>query len=68
MRYIVTAPVPGGFAWWRVADTFTVEQGNAMRENFGVADFFRDLPNAEQEARALCDRLNAHQAQLEAER
>lgn len=63
MRYIVTKPVPGGNAWWRVADTFSAEQGNPMHENFGVADFFRDMPNAENEARELCNRLNQHETE-----
>lgn len=52
-RYIVTEPVPHGNAWWRVADT-----QNKHTENQTMADFFRDMPNAEQEARALCQRLN----------
>lgn len=65
-RYIVTEPVPAGFSWWRVADTFTKEQGNPMGQNFEVADFFRDMPNAEQEARALCRRLNDARSKTEA--
>jgi len=67
-RYIVTEPVPGGNAWWSVRDTFTKEQGNRNGQNFGLADFFRDMPDAEKEARDLCDRLNAaHAAQKRAD-
>lgn len=65
MRYIITAPVPGGEDWWRVADTQAQEYG--QEDNFAVAEFFGKMPNAEQEAQGLCDRLNAHQAQLEAQ-
>jgi hypothetical protein len=66
VRYRVTPPVPGGYDWWNVIDTRAEEYG--QEDNFAVAEFFAKIPNAEQEAQGLCDRLNAHQAQLEAQR
>lgn len=56
-RYVVTEPVPNGNAWWRVADTQNKETVNQT-----MADFFKDMPNAEHEARALCQRLNEGRA------
>jgi hypothetical protein len=53
-RYIVTHPVPQGYAWFRVADT----QSDVM-PNFEVATFYKDMPGAEAEANDLCERLNA---------
>jgi hypothetical protein len=52
-RYILTEPVKDGYAWWSVRDTKS-EHGI----NFAVAEFYKYMPNAEQEAKALCDRLN----------
>lgn len=66
MRYVVVDPVPGGEDFYRIADTFGAAQGNPNGENFAVADFFRDMPGAKEEARALCDRLNVRQAHIEA--
>lgn len=52
-RYVLTAPVKHGTCWWRVAD-----RESPIMPNFGVADFAESMPNAEAEARSLCDRLN----------
>ena len=54
-RYIVTKPVEGpeGNPWWGVADT----ESETM-ENFAVATFFKDLPDAGKMAYDLCDKLN----------
>ena len=53
MNYFVTGPVPGGNAWWEVHAMTGYEY-----ENFIVASFFRDLPEAEKLANDLCDKLN----------
>lgn len=53
MRYIIIPPVPDGDAWWYVNDT-----QSEIYPNFTMATFYRECPNAEAEARALCDRLN----------
>lgn len=52
-RYILDPPVPNGEAWWDIADT-----ESEIEPNFEVASFSIHMPNAEQEARSLCDRLN----------
>lgn len=52
-RYIVVPSVPKGYFWWTIADTEDKTMPNAP-----VADFREDMPDAEAEARALCDRLN----------
>lgn len=52
-RYEVIPPVPRGSAWWNVNDT----QSDVM-ENFTIATFSIHMPNAEKEAKTLCDRLN----------
>lgn len=52
-RYRLLPPVPDGLAWWYIADT----QSDVM-PNFAVAEFSIHMPNAEQEAARLCDRLN----------
>jgi hypothetical protein len=49
MRYIVTKPVEGGYAWWVIIDT----QRNAPGAQFAV-----DLPDAGKTAYDLCDKLN----------
>lgn len=53
-RYVVTAPVRHGYQWWNIADT----QSRIM-ENFAMATFAASMPNAEVEARGVCERLNA---------
>ena len=53
MRYIVTPPVKGGFAWWCVRDS----KSNAM-PNMTIASFFKGVPDAELWARDLCARMN----------
>ncbi len=53
MRYIVTKPVEGGYAFWNVADT----QSEIM-PNFAVATFSVHMPNAGREAYDLCEKLN----------
>jgi len=52
-RYLVTKPVEGGFAYYRVADT-----QSDIQADFGVATFYKDMPNAQAEANALAERLN----------
>jgi hypothetical protein len=56
-RYVVVPPVPGGYAFWNVADTRSSEY--FTEDNFAVATISVHVPNAEQLARELCDRLNA---------
>jgi hypothetical protein len=56
-RYIVTEPVENGYAWFTVAD-----QHSGIMPNFAVATFFRYMPQAREEAHALCARLNASQS------
>ena len=53
MRYFVTEPVPGGYAWWDVAD-----RNSEVMPNFAVATFYKDLPDAGRMAHDLCDKLN----------
>ncbi len=58
-RYEVVPPPKNGFRWWTVIDNKFIAQGSTIRtENFVVADFYIELPNAEKEAREFCDRLN----------
>lgn len=53
-RYLLTAPTPGGNAWWDIHDTESV----VFAVNDSVASFAESLPNAQAEATALCYRLN----------
>lgn len=52
-RYIVGPPVPTGYFWWTIIDT----HDKSMQKS-PVAQMKEDMPNAEAEVRALCDRLN----------
>jgi hypothetical protein len=52
--YFVTGPVDGGYSWWDVR-----ARESQHGPNFSVASFFREMSNAEREARRLCRRLNA---------
>jgi hypothetical protein len=52
-RYIVGPPVPTGYFWWTIIDTHDKSMLKAP-----VAQMKENLPNAEAEVRALCDRLN----------
>jgi hypothetical protein len=54
MRYVLTRPVSFGYAYFNVVDT----QSKVM-PNFAVATFYRDMPDAGEEAIKLCERLNA---------
>jgi hypothetical protein len=54
MRFKVTEPVPGGYAYFDVIAVSGFEY-----PNFAVATFFKDIPHARDEAYALRDRLNA---------
>jgi hypothetical protein len=60
MRYFVTAPVPGGDAWWLVHDSQAHLYGE--EDNFSVATFSAKMPGAEAAARGLCDKLNRNAA------
>lgn len=53
-RYMVTEPVPGGYAWWNIRDT-----ESKVMPNFSVASFSIHMPGAEHEARRICANLNA---------
>ena len=57
MRYIVTEPVPGGYAWWDVRDTQDPHMPN--RPVISVA---KDLSRAEFLVRNECERLNMQEA------
>ena len=54
-RYRLVPPVEGGEAYWLIAD-----KDNEANPNFAVASFFKDMPNAQDEAVALCARLNGY--------
>lgn len=53
MRYFVTEPVEGGYAFWDVR-----ERDSPIMPNFAVASFSIHMPGAEREARKLCAQLN----------
>ena len=53
MRYIVTEPVPGGEAYYFVADT-----ESPVYPNFGLVSISEHTPDAGKLAREICDRLN----------
>jgi len=52
-RYIVTEPVPEGFAWYCVADT-----QHPTYPNFTVVQIFRDAPDAKRLIELAADELN----------
>lgn len=56
-RYFVTPPIHGGNAWWQVRDSQSSKYWG--ENNFVIADFFKDIPNAESHANELAEKLNA---------
>lgn len=56
-RYIVTGPVKDGYSWWDVVDRLSEHY-----PNFKMAQFFEEIPFAEETARALCAKLNEAEA------
>lgn len=63
-RYILVPPVstPEGDPFWRVGDTQFVTGDGEPIPNFAVVEIHVSVPNAEQEARMFCDRLNGSPA------
>lgn len=59
-RYILVPPVPApeGDPSWRVGDTQFVTEGGEPIPDFAVVEIHETVPNAEEEARIFCDRLN----------
>ena len=55
MRYYVTDPVDGGYAWFNVCDN---QADMAVRT---IATFYKNMPMARSEAYALAIRLNENQ-------
>lgn len=59
MKYFLTEPVHGGYAFWDVRlPEFTNPERDEIYSNFILASFSIHMPNAEKEARALLARLN----------
>jgi len=57
-NYYVLPPVPNGYAFWDVRARKAIICGTEQR-NWPMATFSIHMPGAEDEARALCDRLNS---------
>lgn len=53
MRYVVTKPMPGGFDWYRIADTL-----DPILPNAEIASVRKDVPGAERWITILCRTLN----------
>lgn len=54
MRYRLLAPVPGGYAFWAIADT-----QSAIMPNFAVVTISKHCPGAESLARLVLEKLGA---------
>jgi len=59
-RYRVTDPVDGGYAYFDV-----IEPESNIMPNFAVATIWKGMPNARNEAYALCARLNGAKPHLD---